>query len=66
MFVPSKPDTSWSTIGLRVLIGSIVVAVALSIFDGFMKGIIFEDRMAQSMFLTMLAGWTVDFRYLAE
>jgi hypothetical protein len=66
MFVPSKPDTSWSTIGLRVLIGSIVVAVALSIFDGFMKGVIFEDRMAQSMFLTMLAGWTVDFRYLAE
>jgi hypothetical protein len=66
MFTLSKPNTPWSTIGLRFLIGSIVAAIALSIFDGFMKGIISADRLPQSMFLTMLAAWTVDFRYLAE
>jgi hypothetical protein len=69
MFTTITPHNRWSTIGLRVLIGSILVAVATSILEGILKGPLeisgVGDPDARARFV-MFATWVVDARYLAE
>jgi hypothetical protein len=71
MFTIAKPYKQWSEVGLRVLVASIVAAVALAAADGIMKGPI-EEWIVTSHGTSRVAGyamfstWIVDFRYLAE
>ena len=72
MFTMTKPQRQWSDIGLRVLVGSIIVAVVLALLDGIMKGPVSTavveagySRGGPAAFI-MMSTWVVDFRYLAE
>ncbi len=72
MFSLVKPNEPWSNVGLRVLVFSIIAAVALALADGVMKGPVENslimagrDPKSASVFV-MLSTWVVDFRYLAE
>jgi hypothetical protein len=68
MFTTMKPRLPWSTVGLRVLIGSIIAAVAFALLDGIIKGPVGMAHVGDSSHggLIMIATWVVDFRYLAE
>ena len=70
MFVLAKPSQPWSQIGLRVLIGSIIAALALSVLDGILKGPIEAAQVAADLRnhanFAMIATWVSDFRYLSE
>jgi hypothetical protein len=72
MFSLVKPNEPWSTIGIRVLVFSIIAAIALALADGIMKGpventLVLEGRNPRDVpVFTMFSTWVVDFRYLAE
>ena len=67
MFVVANPHRQWSDIGIRVLIGAIIASVVLSLFDGYLRGpLLLSGLPDQRGLVTMLATWTVDFRYLAD
>jgi hypothetical protein len=65
MFTKLKGHGAWSTLGLRFLILSVVMSVALSFLDGVLHGRIYSDSAADP-FLRMVIYWTVDFRYVFE
>jgi hypothetical protein len=71
MFKIVKPQRQWSDIGLRVLIGTIVATVVLSLFDGILRGPVLIDydlttNTSSRLVLVMVTTWLNDFRYLAE
>src|ERR1700753_2344081 len=68
MFTTLKPSTPWSNIAIRVLIGSVVAAVVLTLLDGILKGPVAMSHLSEDSrgSYVMLATWLVDFRYLAE
>jgi len=69
MFIVEKPHRRWSTIGIRVLIGSIVTSVVLALLDGYFRGPVLLTGVATAErqgLITMFYTWTVDFRYLAD
>ena len=68
MFSIVKPHRPWSDIGLRVLIGSIVASIVLSLFDGIFRGPIMMEYSLTTRdgIFVMLAYWISDFRQLAE
>jgi len=65
MFTKLKGHGEWSNLGLRFLILSVVMSVALSFLDGVLHGRIYSDASAEP-FLRMVIYWTVDFRYVFE
>lgn len=65
MFTIAKPQTPWSNIGIRVLIGSVIASVVLAFLDGILRGLAMQMSDARGIW-TMAATWAVDFRYLAE
>jgi hypothetical protein len=66
MFSVIEGKRSWSSIGIKVLIGSIVACVALSLIDGYLRGPAVFQYTDYHGALMMLSVWTTDFRYLAE
>ena len=66
MFTITKPDRSWSEIGIRVLIVSIVASVVLALLDGFLKGPILLEYSDRHGSVVMFYTWAADFRYLAD
>jgi hypothetical protein len=62
MFTVTKPHRPWSVIGLRILIGSIIAAVALAIVDGIFRGSLISNGPNR----LMLEVWVADFRALAD
>ncbi len=66
MFTPSKPQYQWSKLGRNALVVSIILASALSIVDGILKGPVQHAGTGVDPTYIMMATWTVDFRYLFE
>jgi hypothetical protein len=67
MFSTQVSNTSWSQIGIRVLLGSLAAAILLSILDGVFRGILRDAIASQSVARwEMFATWVQDFRYVAE
>jgi hypothetical protein len=64
MFTIAKPQRPWSDIGMRVLIGSIIASVVLSLFDGIFRGVMSLSMNNRALW-EMVATWAVDFRQLA-
>ena len=71
MFSIVKPHRPWSDIGIRVLIGTIVATVVLSLADGILRGPVLSDydfvnNADNRGILIMVTTWFTDFRNLAE
>ena len=65
MFTKLKGQGEWSNLGLRFLVLSVVMSVALSFLDGVLHGRIYNDSGADPLF-RMVLYWTADFRYIFE
>jgi len=65
MFTKLKGQGEWSTLGLRFLVLSVVMSIALSFLDGVLHGGIYNDSGAEPL-LRMVLYWTADFRYIFE
>ena len=65
MFTKLKGQGEWSTLGLRFLVLSVVMSIALSFLDGVLHGGIYNDSGAEPLF-RMVLYWTADFRYIFE
>jgi hypothetical protein len=63
MFIAVKPNVTWSSIGLQILVLSIVMVIALSVADGIVTATALENR---SPTIVLFATWVKDFRYLFE
>jgi hypothetical protein len=65
MLVQVKPGRRWSDIALKGLVVSIIMAAALSIVHGLLRGPMALSHGAGSQ-LSMFETWASDFRYLFE
>jgi hypothetical protein len=65
MFTKLKGHGEWSSLGLRLLVLSVVMSIALSFLDGVLHGQIYNDSGSAPLF-RMVLYWTADFRYIFE
>jgi hypothetical protein len=66
MFTETTSHGSWSAIGLRVLIGSVIAVAFLSFADGVIKGLVLYRATDHQQLWTAISIWVMDFRYLFE